>query len=74
MSILPWMVNVRKLRMNEATNELASLTSSLNLRSEELPIEEYVQLVGEKIVDAKYNMIELVDLAWGRKNPFGFKF
>jgi hypothetical protein len=44
-----------KLRMKEATNELASLISSLNLRSE------------EKILDVEYNMIELVDWAWGRK-------
>jgi hypothetical protein len=56
-----------KLRMKEATNELASLISSLNLRSEEMPIKEYVQLVGEKILDVEYNMVELVDLAWGRE-------
>jgi hypothetical protein len=31
-----------KLRMKEATNELASFISSLNLGSKELPIEEYV--------------------------------
>ena len=30
-------------------------------------IEEYVQLVGEEIVDAKYNMAKLVDLAQGRE-------
>ncbi len=53
-----------KLRMKEATNELASLISSLNLGSEEMPIEEYVQLAWEVIVDAEYNMAELVDLAW----------
>ena len=29
-----------KLRMKEATNKLASLVSSLNLGSEEMPIEE----------------------------------
>ena len=44
---------------------MASLISSLDLGNEELPIEKYVQLAGEKIVDAKYNMAELVDLAWG---------
>ena len=33
---------------------------------EEMPIEENVQLVGEKIVDIEYNMVELVDLAWCR--------
>ena len=32
-----------------------------------MPIEGYVQLVGEEIVDAKYNMVELVDLAWDRE-------
>ena len=58
-------------RMKEATNELASPIFSLNLASEEMPIEEYVQLVGEKIIDAKYNMSELVDLAWGREIHFG---
>ena len=36
-----------------------------------MPIEEYVQLVGEKIIDAKYIMSELVDLAWGREIHFG---
>ena len=41
-----------KLRMKEAINELASLISSLNLGSEEMPIEEYVQLAREEIVDA----------------------
>ena len=59
-----------KSRMKEATNELASLISSLNLESEKMPIED-VQLVGEKIVDVEYNMVELVDLAWGRKIHLG---
>ena len=59
-------------RMEEAPNGLASLISSLIIGSEDFLIEEYVQLVGEKIiVDAKYNMVELVDLAWGRKNHKG---
>jgi hypothetical protein len=44
-----------KSRMKEATNELASLMSSLNLNNEEMPIEEYVQLIGEKIIDVEYN-------------------
>jgi hypothetical protein len=51
--------------MKEATNELATLISYLNLGSEEMPIEEYLQLAVEDIVDAQYNMVELVDLAWG---------
>ena len=56
--------------MKEATYELASLISSLNLGIEDLPIKEYVQLVGEEIVDAKYNIVELVDLAQDRKIHF----
>jgi hypothetical protein len=63
-----------KLRMKEATNELASFISSLNLGSKELPIEEYVQLAEGKVIDVEYNMVELVDLAWTRKNPFGFRY
>jgi hypothetical protein len=54
-----------KSRMKEVANELASLISSLNLGSEKMPIEEFVQLLGEEIVDAKYNIDELVDMAWG---------
>ena len=60
-----------KLGMKEATNELASLISSLNFKSEEMPIEEYVQLAGEGIVDVEYNMVGLVDLAWGREIHLG---
>lgn len=41
----------KKSRLKEATNELAHLISSLKLH-----IEEYVQLAGEEIVDAKYNI------------------
>ena len=33
-----------KLRMEEATNEWTILNYSLNLGSEEIPIEKYVQL------------------------------
>ena len=54
-------------RMKESTSELASLVSYLNLGSEEMCVEEYVQLVGEEIVDANYNMAELVVMAWGRQ-------
>ena len=43
---------------------MANPISSMNLGSEELSIEKYMQLLGRKFVDAKYNMIELVDLAW----------
>jgi hypothetical protein len=34
-------------------------------------IEETMQLVGEEIVDTKYNMSTLVDLAWGREIYLG---
>ena len=50
---------------------MESLISSLTLGSEELPIEEYVQLVGEEIVDEKYNMVELVGLTSGREIHLG---
>lgn len=46
---------------------VVSLISSLTLGSEEMPIAKYVQLAEEKIVDAKYKMVELVGLAWGRE-------
>ena len=36
-----------------------------------MPIEEYVQLAGEEIVDAEYIKVELVDLAWGRETHLG---
>ena len=52
-----------KSRIKEATSELANLISSLNLGNEEMAIDDYVQLVGEEIIDAKYNMAELLDLA-----------
>jgi hypothetical protein len=58
-------------RMTEARNELASLICSLNLGSVETPIEEYVQLVREEIVDAKYSMVELVNLARGKEIHLG---
>ena len=52
-------------RKNERSRK-RNLVSSLNLGSEEMPVEEYVPLAGEEIVDAKYNMIELVDSALDR--------
>ena len=39
---------------------MAILIFYLNLKSEEMPIEEFTQLVGEKNIDAKYNMAK-----WG---------
>ena len=30
-------------------------------------VKEYMQLTREEIVDVEYNMIKLVDLAWGRE-------
>jgi hypothetical protein len=35
--------------------------TSLSLGNEETPIERYAQLAGKNIVDAKYNMHELVN-------------
>jgi hypothetical protein len=52
-----------KLGMKEATSELSSLISSLNLRSEKMPIEEYVQLAREEIIHAEYTMAKLGTLA-----------
>ena len=59
-----------KSRMKEATNELESLISSLNLGSEEMPNDEYIQLIGQEIADAEYNMAKLV-LACGREIRLG---
>ena len=50
---------------------MASLISSLNLGSEGMLVEENVQLTREEIVDAKYNMVELVDVAWSRESHLG---
>jgi hypothetical protein len=36
-----------------------------------MPIEEHVQLAKHEIVDAKYSLTELMDLAWD--NPYGFR-
>ena len=36
-----------------------------------MPNKEYVQLVLEEIIDAEYNMVELMDLAWGREIHLG---
>ena len=62
-----------KARMKEATNELTRLVTSLNLGGEEIPIKEYVQLAREEIVDVEYNMVELVELTWGREILWGLK-
>ena len=51
--------------MKESTNELARFISSLNLGSDEIPID--LHLATDKVVDAKYNVAELVDLAWDRE-------
>lgn len=56
-----------KSRRKEVANVMAILIFSLSLGSEYLPIEEYVQLAGDDIVDVEYNMDELVDLTWGRE-------
>ena len=57
--------------MIKKNNELVRLISSLNLESEEMPIEEYVQLAREGIVDVEYNMVELADSASGRGTHLG---
>lgn len=36
-----------------------------------MSIDEYAQLVWEEIVDVVYNMVELVDLTWGREVHLG---
>lgn len=42
------------------------------LEMKEIPIKEYVQLAREtKFVYIKCNMVELVDLAWGRNFHLG---
>jgi hypothetical protein len=41
---------------------LASLISSLNIKSEEMPTEKYVQLAWEEILHAEYTMAKLVTL------------
>ena len=72
-----WSANIvmdderEKSRMKEAANEIISLISSLKLGSEEMPIEECVQLAPQEIVDAWYNMVELVDLACSREIHLG---
>ena len=60
-----------KSRMKEATNELATLVSSLTLKSEEMPIEEYVKLPRDKIVDAMFNTAKLANLKGGREIHLG---
>jgi hypothetical protein len=57
-------------RMKEAQNELASLISCLNLGSEEMPIEEYVQLGGEKLLMESKTWLSW--WAWhGKSSPLG---
>ena len=36
-----------------------------------MPIEEYARLVREEIVDAKYNMVDLIDLACDKEFHLG---
>jgi hypothetical protein len=50
---------------------VVSLILSLNLGSEEMAIEEYVQFTREEIVDVEHNMAQLVDLAWCMKVCLG---
>ena len=53
--------------MKGATNELASTISSMNIGSEEICI----WLLWEEDVDARYSVVELVDLAWNREVHMG---
>ena len=53
------------MRAEEKTNESTSLIYSLNFGSEEMLVEEYVQLEKEEIVDVEYKMAKLMNLAWG---------
>ena len=57
--------------MKEGTNKLASLVSSFNFGSLEMPIEKYMQLAWEEIIDGKYNIVEILDLTWGREIHLG---
>ena len=59
--------------MKGATNELANLISSLNLRSEEMPIEKHVPLVGWEIVDAKIQHGQVGGFGMGQRSPYGFR-
>ena len=61
---------MRNWKWKEATNELTSLVSTLNPGSEIRPIEEYVHLAQEEIIDAKYRMVESVEMTWERELHF----
>jgi hypothetical protein len=59
---------------NERSNKWIGKSHFLlkvNLESEELPIDEGMQLVGEEIVDAEYKMVELMHMAWGGEIHLG---
>ena len=61
--ILPWVMNVRNWEWKKhQTNWQVSFCPWI-LKVKKFLIEEYVQLAGEDIVDAQYNMAEVVDLA-----------
>jgi hypothetical protein len=51
------------LRVEEKTNELTSLVCSLNFGSEEMLVEEYVQMTKEEFLDVEHRMAKLVNLA-----------
>ena len=60
-------MNVRN--ENESNNkwiDKSHFISSLNLGSEDMPIQEYVQLVRRGIADVEFQMVELV--AWVEKS------
>ena len=60
------------VRNRESQNQQTSWQVSFIRGSEEMHVEEYVHWARGEIVDAKYNMVEQVDLAWGREIHLGF--
>ena len=60
-------MNMRNREQKKQQESWQISFSLLNIGSEDMPIEDYVQMAGEEIVDVEYNMVELVDLAWGKK-------
>ena len=48
--------------MKEA-DELLALIAQLKLGGQELPIQDYVNMIGEDCVEVEYNLSELVNIA-----------
>ena len=62
------MWEIKNERSNKCIGKSRILFESWKWR---MLFEEYVQLAGEDVVDAKYIMAKLVDLAWGREIHLG---